>query len=108
VGLIREGEEQVFLALDVVVEAALEDADPGGDVLDPGRGVALLVEDLAGRLEDLVPAGDVEGAPGRGAPGRACGRWGLGLGDHGANPIRPLRSCSRAVRPRKETLDLSN
>ena len=49
---------------DVVVAAALDDVDPGGDVFDPGRLVALLVEDLPGRLEDLVPAGHVEGALG--------------------------------------------
>jgi hypothetical protein len=60
---VDDGEQQVFLAVDVVVEAPLEQADPGGDVLDPGGGVALLVEDLAGGVDDLVPPLQVERPP---------------------------------------------
>jgi hypothetical protein len=46
--------EEVFLRPDVVVQAALEDPDLVGDVLDRGRLVSLLVEDAGRRLEDLL------------------------------------------------------
>jgi len=60
--------EEVFLRADVVVEAALQDPDLVGDVLDRRRLVPLLVEDAGGRLEDLlVPAA------------RGAGRSGLGV-----------------------------
>ena len=58
---VDDGEEQIFLAVDVVVEAALEEPDPGRDVLDPGGGVALLVEHLARGVDDLVPPLGVQG-----------------------------------------------
>ena len=54
--------EQVFFAVDVVVEAALQDAHARRDVLDASPVVALLEEDLTGRVEDLVPPLDVERA----------------------------------------------
>ena len=47
-------EEEVLLGGDVVVEAALQDPDGVGDVLDRGRLVALLVEDTGCGLEDLL------------------------------------------------------
>jgi hypothetical protein len=56
VHLLEDAEEQVFLGLDVVVEAALEDPELVGDVLDRGRRVPALVEDLGGGLDDLVVA----------------------------------------------------
>ena len=58
---VDDGEEQVFLAVDVVVEAPLQQAHPGRDVLDPGGGVALLVEHLARGVDDLVPPLGVQG-----------------------------------------------
>jgi len=61
---VDDGEEQVFLAVDVVVEAALEESDPGRDVLDPGGGIALLVELLARGVDDLRPPFGMEGPPG--------------------------------------------
>ena len=61
---VDDGEEQIFLAVDVVVEAPLEEPDPGRDVLDPGGGVALLVEHLARGIDDLVPPLGVQGPPG--------------------------------------------
>ena len=48
--------EEILLAVDVVVEAPPEDADAGRDVLDPGGLVPLLVEELAGGVEDLGPS----------------------------------------------------
>jgi hypothetical protein len=56
VDLLEEPEEQVFLGLDVVVQAALEDAELVGDVLHRRGRVATLVEDLGGRGDDLVIA----------------------------------------------------
>jgi hypothetical protein len=46
--------EKVFLRPDVVIEAALQDPDLVGDVLDRGGLVPLLVEDSCRRVEDLL------------------------------------------------------
>jgi hypothetical protein len=48
--------QQVFLGVDVVVEAALEDADLVGDILDRRRRVSLLVEDAHRRLDHVIVA----------------------------------------------------
>ena len=48
--------EQVLLRVDVVVEAALEDPDAVGDILDRRRPVALLVKDAGGDVDDLLLA----------------------------------------------------
>ena len=68
VDLLDDGEEEVLLGVDVVVEAALQDAELVGDVLDRRRLVALLLEQ-AGRGRDhlLLAAERVAGS----ASGRA-------------------------------------
>ena len=48
--VVHDREQQVFFALDVVVEAGLGQIDGGGDVAHRGGVEALLVEDL-GRLD---------------------------------------------------------
>ena len=47
-----ELEEDVLLALEVVVERRLRDAEPLGDLAQRGLVVALLVEELEGDVED--------------------------------------------------------
>jgi hypothetical protein len=46
------GERQIFLALEVVKEAAFGEAGFVADILDPGRGVSLRAHHLEGRVED--------------------------------------------------------
>ena len=72
---VDDGEEQIFLAVDVVVEAPLEEPDPGGDVLDPGGGVALLVELLTRGVDDLGPPFGVRGPGGLDRPRRPDRRF---------------------------------
>src|SRR5581483_840428 len=48
--------QEVFLGLDVVVQAALEHPQPVRDVLERGRVVALGVEHVGGDLDELGPA----------------------------------------------------
>ena len=69
VDVLKDLEEEVLLGGDVVVEAALEDPDRVGDVLDRGRLVALLVEDARCGLEDLLAAsaGRARAAPALGS-----------------------------------------
>jgi len=45
--------EQVFLALEVMVEAALQDTDRVGDILDRGGVIALRLEHLRRRRDDF-------------------------------------------------------
>ena len=59
---LREGVEQVFLGVDVVVETSGQQADALCDVLQPRRPVAALVEFLRRRAEDCLPTSLVEGA----------------------------------------------
>ena len=54
--LVEDPEQQILLGVDVVVEAALEDAQLVGDVLDRGVRVAARVEDLRGGVQDLLIA----------------------------------------------------
>ena len=56
VGLRQQAKEQVFLGVDVVVEAALEDPELVRDVLDRGVGVSPRVKDLGGGVQDLLIA----------------------------------------------------
>ena len=49
-------EQQVFLGLDVVVQAALQHSQPVRDVLQRGRVVPLGVEHVGGDLDQLGPA----------------------------------------------------
>ncbi len=55
--------EQRRLAADVVVEAALQDAELLRDVLDAGAVVALLREHLRGGVDDLLPAANLGHVP---------------------------------------------
>src|SRR5262249_52684322 len=55
-GVLEDPREQILLGVDVVVEAALEDADLVGDVLDRRGRVALLVEDPDGGLDHVLAA----------------------------------------------------
>src|SRR6185295_1943739 len=55
--LLDDQVEQVFLALHVMVEAALQDPDRVGDVLDGGGVIALGLEDLRRRRDDLLEGG---------------------------------------------------
>src|SRR5882762_10222478 len=48
--------EQVFLRLDVVIQTALERAQPVSDVLQGGRFIALLIEHVGGDLNQFRPA----------------------------------------------------
>jgi hypothetical protein len=56
-GLIAKRQHQRFLVLEVEVEGRRRNADPVGDAADRGRVVALLEEQLLGRVEDLLAAG---------------------------------------------------
>ena len=56
-GLIAKRQHQRFLVLEVEVERRRGNADPVGDAADRGRVVALLEEQLLGRVEDLLAAG---------------------------------------------------
>src|SRR5919199_6323771 len=55
-GLFRHQVEQLLLALDMVVETPLEHAHFVGDILDRGRMVALLFEQLGCSRDDLLRA----------------------------------------------------
>jgi hypothetical protein len=56
VGLLQQAEEQVFLGVDVVVKAPLEDAQLIGDVQNRGVRIAALVEDARRGVQDLAIA----------------------------------------------------
>ena len=70
--LVEHAEQQLLLALDVVVEAAAREPAGGDEVVDRGRVVAALGEQACGRVDDLLPARVVAGAQ-RGT-GRRGGR----------------------------------
>src|SRR5580693_6716869 len=77
-----EGEEDVLLALEVVVESGLGRAEPVGDLAQRGLVVALLVEQLQGDVKDALArrAAWSAGTPRRGRPGsRLSGDGLLGL-----------------------------
>src|ERR1035437_9490368 len=48
----QQGDEDLFLAVEVVVQRGTGDAHRAGDVLHPGLGVAALVEQLGCRVQD--------------------------------------------------------
>ena len=70
-GLIAKRQHQRFLVLEVEVERRRRNADPVGDSTDRDRVVALLEEQLLGRMEDLLPAG-MTLAPALAASRRYC------------------------------------
>src|ERR1700687_2602699 len=96
---LEEAREQLLLRADVVVEAAFEQADGLGDVLDARPVIALLAEDARRRGEDLTLTGGVA-AVARAAGGR---RRGARAGRHGALRSRSY-SAMRANTPPSPSL----
>jgi hypothetical protein len=67
-GLLDDQVQQVFLALEVMVEAALEDPDRVGDILDRGGVIALGLKHLRRRRDDFFEIGHAPGIVSASAP----------------------------------------
>src|SRR5919197_5838516 len=61
--LLDDEIEQVLLAVEMVVEAALQDADLVGDVAHCGRMIAFGPEHLRGGRNDVVECGHLRSSP---------------------------------------------